>query len=94
MDHENQTPNAATEIIPAPYSPPDPEEKTTEGRKEERAQQPDASTEAGNNGSNGNPAQSSGRVTAQEQNAHPEPTIEAEGDGGDTTEGTPQGENP
>jgi hypothetical protein len=28
--------NNAVEIIPAPYSPADPDEKTTEGRKEER----------------------------------------------------------
>jgi hypothetical protein len=33
----------------------------------------DPSKDAGNQGNNGNPAQSAGRVTAQEQNKHPEP---------------------
>jgi hypothetical protein len=39
----------------------------------------DASTDADNKGHNGNPAQSAGRVTAQEQDDAPDATVDFEG---------------
>lgn len=94
MNDDKNTSGTSTETPPAPYKTPGQDEKTTEGRKEERSQdqrqasghgmnqdsnRDDRSKDADNKGQNGNPAQSAGRVSAEEQDDAPDAKIAFEG---------------
>ena len=64
---------------PAHQTPAHKDDKLKDGHEDENAHAKDASADASNQGHNGNPAQSAGRVTAEEQDTAPDAKVDFEG---------------